>query len=449
MHPAIEAIRDATIGTPFEGKVWLVGGAVRDELLCKPHLNDFDLVTTETASDLAQLLYQKGVSQIFPVEYPRFGTAMVRVQNTPIELVTARRESYTEASRKPTVEPATLLEDAQRRDFTVNALERNIYTGELHDPVGCGLQDLKDKILRTPLDPKATFYDDPLRMLRAVRFRWQLGFEPAPGLYESIKEEAERLKIISAERIRDEFTKMLCLNTAPECMQDLLDLNLIHQFAPEFESTVGFEQGNFHHLDVWGHTLLVLKNAGPGDLELSLASLLHDIAKPNTMTVDENGRIRFFTHEVVGADMARDILKRLRFPSDEIESVAKLIRNHMRLGSSKVFSASAARRLVRDMGDQLETFLQLVQADRDAHKPGFIELDLDAIRARIEEISLTTPRETLESPLSGNEIIQITGLPPGKKVGLIKQMLVEHVLDGTLNPDDKETAARLVKEAGI
>ncbi len=445
MHPALEAIREATKGTPFEGEVWLVGGAVRDELLGREHLTDFDLVTTRSASELANLLHSLGVSEIFPVEYPRFGTAMVRVMDTPIELVTARRESYTKESRKPDVEPATLLEDAQRRDFTVNALERNLHSGELHDPLGRGLEDLKARVLRTPLDPAATFHDDPLRMLRAIRFRWQLGFSPAPGLYESIREEAERLKIISAERIRDEFVKMLRLSSAAECLQDLLDLNLIHQFAPEFEASVGFEQGSFHHLDVWEHSLLVVKNAGHGDLELSLAALFHDIAKPATYSVDENGRIRFFSHEVVGAEMAREVMQRLRFPSDEIDAVAKLIRNHMRLGSSKVFSASAARRLIRDMGPQLEQFLNLVQADRDAHKPGLIELDLDAIRARIADVSMTTPVEKLESPLSGSEIMKVTGLTAGKEVGRLKQMLVEHVLDGSLHPDDKKAAAELVK----
>lgn len=445
MHPALSAVAKATEQTPFEGQLWLVGGAVRDELLGREHSNDFDIVLEGSSGELAQLLYEKGVSSIAPVTYERFGTAMVHVQGTNIEIVTARRESYDETSRKPNVQPATLEEDARRRDFTVNTLMRNVHSQELRDPLVAGLQDLQAKVLRTPLDPAATFYDDPLRMLRAVRFRWQLGFEPAPGLYEAISDERERLRIISMERVRDEFVKMLMLRDADRALDDLMNLGLLHIFAPELVAMIGVDQGAYHHLDVWSHSLLVLRNVGPADLTLRLAALLHDVGKPSTRFVDEEGDIRFFGHETVGADMTRELLRRMKFSNDQIEPVALLVRNHMRLGSAPVFTPSAARRLIRDMGDHLEPLLQLVEADANALKRGVRVLDLEPIRVRIAEVSKATPRSQLESPLSGEEIMELTGLSPGPEVGKLKQMLVEKVLEGDLQPGDKDAATRLLR----
>ncbi len=443
MHPALEAIRKATEGTPFEGALYLVGGAVRDELLGIPHEADFDLVTTRSSGDLAKLLGP--LSSIAPVTYERFGTAMVRIEEADIELVTARRESYDETSRKPNVEPATLEEDAARRDFTVNALMRSLHTGELLDPTGRGLKDLDGRLLRTPLDPKATFYDDPLRMLRAVRFRWKLDFEPVPGLYEAVSAERDRLQIVSLERVRDEFVKMLGHHSAPDAMSELMDLGLLGVFAPEFLPMVGCEQGSFHHLDVWRHTLLVLGNAGAGDLTLSLAALFHDIGKPPTRSVDERGQTRFFSHEVVGAAMTQEVLRRLRFPQRDVDAVVKLVKNHMRLGSSPVFTPTAARRLLRDLGDQTERLLALVEADANGLKAGVRVLDLGEIRARLEEVKRDSPVEKLQSPLSGDRIMAITGLEPGPEVGRIKDLLTEKVLEGELKPDDAEGAEKIVR----
>jgi poly(A) polymerase len=445
VHPALESIKDATIGTPFEGDLFVVGGAVRDELLGIPHEADFDLVTTGSAPELARYLFEKGASAIAPVTYERFGTAMVQVEGIQIELVTARRESYDETSRKPSVEPATLQEDALRRDFTVNTLMRGIHDRNLRDPLGKGLRDLEEKLLRTPLDPVATFRDDPLRMLRAVRFRWKLGFAPADGLYEAIRQTRERLKIISSERIRDEFVKMLGLPSAPEAMQDLMDLGLFEIFIPEFLPMVGCEQGKYHHLDVWKHTLLVLKNAGSKDLVLSLAALFHDVAKPPTRFLDEEGNTRFFGHEHVGERMTKEILKRLKFPQKEVDEVALLVRNHMRLGSSPTFSSSAARRLLRDMDGEVERLLELVEADANGLKAGIRVLDLTPIRAKLATISYETPVATLDSPLSGEEIMELTSLPPGREIGRIKKLLTEKVLDGELAPEDKTSAAEIVR----
>jgi poly(A) polymerase len=444
MDPALEAVRKATERTSYEGRLWLVGGAVRDELLQVPLGHDFDVVLEGDALALARLLRDRQVSEIEPVVYPRFGTALVHVEGAQIELITARRESYEESSRKPQVQPATLEEDARRRDFTVNTLLRNLHTGELRDPLHHGLQDLQDRVLRTPLEPKATFHDDPLRMLRAVRFRWQLGFHPAPGLYESIREEAHRLRIISAERIRDEWVKMLVVPDADRAMQDLRETGLLQQFAPELLDMVGVEQGRYHHLDVWDHTLLVLRNAGPGNLILSLAALFHDIGKPATKMLDDEGHIRFFGHEPVGADLTKRILRRLKFTNDQVSEVVKLVKNHMRLGSAPTFSPAAARRLVRDLGDSLPLLLDLVEADASGLKRGVKKLDLEPIRRQIANVHATTPRATLESPLSGEEIMELTGLPAGPEIGKIKSLLTEMVIEGDLAPHDKERAREIV-----
>lgn len=440
MHPAVLRIAEAWQGTPFEGKAYLVGGAVRDELLGRKGAQDLDIVLEADAIEAARVLEQKGVAKNVPVVYARFGTAMVFVGGTTVELVTARRESYDPDSRKPHIEPASLLEDARRRDFTVNALMKDIWTGETLDLLGTGLEDLQERLLRTPLDPEATFRDDPLRMLRAVRFRWKLGFDYAEGLAQAIKDQAPRLQVISAERVRDEFEKMLGLEDADRAVQDLLDLRLLEQFAPEFLPMVGCEQGDYHHLDVWSHTLLALRNAGCGDLELSLSALFHDVGKPATKTLDERGKIRFFDHENVGAETARQVMRRMKFGNDTIDVVATLVQNHMRLNSMPRMTPSAARRIVRDLGGQLDRWLSLVKADANALKPGVKVLDIESVRAQLDQVRRATPAETLESPLGGREIMELLNIAPGPRLGRLKSLLQEDVLEGKIKVGDKATA---------
>lgn len=444
MHPALEAVKRSTLGTEYEGDLHVVGGYVRDELLGLEPGNDADLVTTHDAPKLAELLHATGVTDHPPVTYPRFGTAMVVINGMNIEFVTARRESYDPNSRKPNVEPATLEEDAARRDFTVNALLRNLHDGQLSDPTGLGLADLNAKLLRTPLDPVRTFRDDPLRMLRAIRFRWHLGFEPAAGLYEAVSREAERLGVISAERIKDELLKMLVRPSAAEALADLMKTGLLAQFAPELVEMRGVEQGSYHHLDVWEHTLAAVRNLPPGDNLLTLATLLHDLGKPATRMLDAKGQTRFFGHEAVGAKMAAEVLRRLKFSNDDVDTVARLVKNHMRLGTSPEFSPAAARRLIRDLGDDLPRLLELVEADAGALKVGVRALDLSHIRKRIAEVQASTPRETLDSPLSGEQIMELLGVAAGPEVGQAKAFLLEAVLDGNLAPNDIENAKKLL-----
>lgn len=441
-HPALTRLREATIGSPYEGRLWLVGGAVRDDLLGSGATPDFDVTLEGDAVELASFLRGRGASEIEPVVYPRFGTALVRIADTPIELAGARRESYEPDSRKPDVAQATLEEDAKRRDFTVNAILRNLHTWELWDPLARGLDDLEARLLRTPRDPVETFHDDPLRMLRAVRFRGQLRFSYAEGLEQAIAAEAHRLSVISAERIRDEIAKMLMLPDASACFRDLLRLGLLARFAPELGAMAGVEQGRYHHLDVWDHTLLVLDELGPADLPIRLAALLHDVAKPATRTIDAQGQTRFFGHEAVGAQMAQAFLERLRFPSEVAAVVAKLVKNHMRLGSAPTFTPAAARRLIRDLGEDLDALFALVEADARALRPGVKTMDLDAIRAQVAEALRKTPAATLESPLDGQAIMEALGIAPGEEVGRAKSWLLDQVLEGHIAPGDRQGALR-------
>ncbi|MBL8086507.1 MAG: HDIG domain-containing protein [Chthonomonas sp.] len=437
-HPALQAVREIAAGTSFADRVWIVGGAVRDSLQGRGTNADLDLVTEADPWPLVELLVERGVTRSTPARFERFGTAMVQIQGLQLEFVQARTESYGRDSRKPEVKAATLAEDALRRDFTVNAVYLNLSTGELFDPTG-GQADLDMGVLRTPKEPGKTFDDDPLRMLRAVRFRWKIGLGYAPGLEDAIEAHAPRLQIVSAERIREEFLKMLLAADPTGAMRDLMRLGLIREFAPELVPMDGCTQNEYHHLDVWEHTLLAVKNSAP-DMLLRLSTLLHDVGKPTTRSVEPDGRVRFLSHEVVGADIAAEFMRRLRCSNDEIGAVKLLVRNHMRLGTASKFSASGIRRAMRDLGDQLERLFQLMDADAAALKPGVRALNMDALRARFEEVNATTPAASLNSPLSGGEIMQLTGIAPGHKIGVAKAHLVEMVLEGTLDPSDREAA---------
>jgi len=437
----LEKITEALRGTEFEGRAWLVGGAVRDELLGRKHGNDLDIVVLGDAAKAAGILWQKKLAASPPVTYPRFGTAMAHVDGVNIEFATARKESYSDDSRKPDTKPATIEEDVQRRDFTVNALLKDLFTGEVLDPLEKGKDDLRHRRLRTPLEPKQTFYDDPLRMLRAVRFRWQLGFEPVEGLYEAIEEEAERLTIISAERVRDEVTKMLLLADGQECLADLMDLGLMRHIAPEFCEGVGMDQGPYHDMDVWGHTLAVVGNTDPRDLTLRLAALFHDVAKP-VCRKQEAGKTTFHGHDAEGATMARQIMERLRFSTEQADEVALLVRHHMRLVGVQSITDAAARRVWRDLGEQTERFVELCEADSAAHAAGVKRTDFVHLRDQLERVIEQTPLEKLDSPISGERIMEVTGLSQGEEVGRVKRHLADLVIEGKLHPDDKEAAER-------
>lgn len=437
---ALKPVVAALTGTPFEGKVFLVGGCVRDRLLGDKDPDDLDLVVEGSALEAAKLLYDKGVADDFPAVYARFGTAMVMVEGQKIELATARAESYQYGSRKPEVQPAPLLEDMTRRDFTLNALMESPWTGEVIDLLGRGLDDLRSRVLRTPRDPLLTFTDDPLRMFRAVRFKHRFGLSYADGLEEAIMAKAPEAKHLSGERIREEFVKMLLAPTASAALEDLHRFGLLDIFAPELSAMKGVEQGSAHHLDVWGHSLLTLEKAETQNLNLALACLLHDVGKPPTRTLELDGRIRFFKHEDVGAEITRHVLDRLKFSQKQISSVALLVRNHMRFGSLQSLSASGARRLIRDLGDQLDLLFDLVEADIKALRPGQPTMDLSLYRQAVSQVLEAESAPHWESPLTGHEISEAFDLAPGPALGQIKDALREEVIEGRIAPGDKQAA---------
>lgn len=446
---AIDNLRESTRGTPWEGRLYLVGGIVRDELLKRPLPPDVDIVTESDALQLAHWLHAQGITDHLPVTYPRFGTAMMHIGGVPFELVTARRESYSALSRKPVqVQPATLREDAFRRDFTVNTLMRNLHTGELLDLTGMGLNDLRARLLRTPLDPMLTFEEDPLRAMRAVRFAAQLDFDIEPNTFDAIKKAAHRLAIISKERIRDEFTKLLKARHAVKGLRLLMETGLLEQFAPELVRMRGVTQNEFHLYDVWEHTLVALSHL-PEDasLLLRLATLLHDVGKPDTRTVDDNGRVHFYAHQNVGARIARELLRRLRYSNEIVEPIVRLVHMHMRPGEYDYsWSDSAVRRLIRDADGLLKELLTLVRADIAASNPAYPKADIDALEQRIAVLTEREDVQALDSPLSGHEIMQILAIPPGKRVGECKAFLQNEVIEGRLAPHDKEGAKRLLLE---
>jgi poly(A) polymerase len=283
-------------------------------------------------------------------------------------------------------------------------------------------------------------------MLRAIRFAVRLGFELAPECAAGINSQAHRLAIVSGERIRDELTKMLMHKTAGDALRWMQRLGLLAVFAPELEAMVGVSQGGAHEWDVWEHTVRAVE-ALPGDasLVLRLAALLHDVAKPATRTVEEDGRLRFFDHQIVGLEMARGLLRRLRFASGEIAVVLRLIRTHMRPGAySKEWSDGAVRRLMRDAGDRFDDLIALCKADAAAHRPDGKPPDFRELLAHVRKVESEFPAATATSPLDGNEIMEALGLEPGESVGRMKEALSEAVLDGRLEPGDKAAALRML-----
>lgn len=409
-------------------KAWIVGGYVRDKLLGRPHLNPDVVVEDGDALELAKrFAHLAGAPP--PVTFERFGTAQVALPGRLVEFVTARAESYAPESRKPDVRRATLEEDLRRRDFTVNALLMD-FDGNVQDLLGAR-QDLEAKILRTPADPMLTFADDPLRMLRGVRFAADLGFELAPGLVPAMRRLSSRLAppVVSIERTADELRRMLA-SERPKLALELLDeAELLDVILPEIAACKGVAQSGFHTHDVFGHTLLTVA-ATPPDLILRVAALFHDSGKPRTARGDGT----FIGHEEVGAEIAKTALERLRFAQREIEVVVTLVRLHLRpVFYSSEWTDGAVRRLARDAGRLLDRLMLLARADIAASAYPHPE-KLDELRARLDAVMAERPSR-LEPLISGEDIMLIRGIRPGPEVGRIKQKLEELVLDGEIAPD--------------
>ena len=447
----LEKLRAATRGTEYDGRLFLVGGYVRDRAMGLPlsASADIDIVLEGDALLLARFLRECGAADFEPVVFPRFGTAMVVVSGRDVELVTARIESYAPGSRKPErVEPGTLQDDARRRDFTINTLLQNLHSSDITDPLGMAFADIEAGILRTPTDPLLTFQDDPLRMLRAVRFAARFGFAIEPFTWKAIRQSVPRLPIISSERIRDEFCKTLQTSRAPSGLNLLRDSGLLTQFAPELQAMVGVTQNEFHAYPVWEHTLIALGNLPESaSLTLRLATLLHDIGKPPTKATGEDGRVHFYGHAEVGAEISRKLLTRLKFPSDEVVAVSRLVAQHMRVGDYKpAWTDAAVRRLIRDLGPQMEDLFAIHRADVSALGPGHTDISrAEELKARMAPIQAAQDISTLASPLDGEALMRLLGLPAGRRLGQVKEYLTGEVIEGRLAPEDRVGAEKMAR----
>jgi len=407
---------------------WVVGGYVRDLLLDRPHPNPDVVVEDGDALELARR-FANVAGAPAPVVFERFGTAQVTLPGRLVEFVTARAESYTSDSRKPDVRRASLDEDLRRRDFTINTLLMDLQ-GHIVDRLG-GREDLERKLLRTPTEPQRTFSDDPLRMLRGIRFAAELGFELAPGLVPAMRAMRSRLAppVISAERVADELRKMLASPRPKRALELLDDSGLLEIVLPELAACKGVAQSGYHTHDVFGHTLLAVQ-ATPPDLLLRLAAVFHDSGKPATAKGDGT----FLGHDEVGAVITRAALERLRFSQKEIDVVATLVQMHLRpVFYSSEWTDGAVRRLARDAGSLLERLMALARADISASAYPWPE-KLDELQARLDAVRAEVPSR-LEPLVTGDDIMRIAGIAPGPEVGRIKRRLEELVIDGALPPD--------------
>jgi poly(A) polymerase len=434
-------------GQEIQLKIYLVGGYLRDLLLGKDS-KDIDFVVIGDAIVFAQNFIKKNRPAELVV-YPKFGTCMVQFENYKLEFVSARTELYADNSRKPQVFKADLYSDLSRRDFTINTLAVDLADETLHqiiDPFH-GQQDLKKKIIRTPLQPRQTFNDDPLRMLRAIRFATQLSFTIDADTLEGIRACAERLSIISQERITDEFNKIM-LTPKPSAGINLLDrCNLLTVFLPELIATKGVEQRrDYHHKDVFYHTLQVLdKIAKKTDkLPLRLAALFHDIAKPVTKRFDEENGWTFHGHEIVGEKMVDIILSRMKYSNEIITYVKKIIRLHLRpmaLVNDEV-TDSAIRRLLISSGHEFDDLMELCRADITSKNPAKIKNHLEnysRVLAKAYDLEQRDKLRAFKSPVDGNEIMHKLNLKQGPLIGKIKKSIEEAILEGII-PNDHDAA---------
>ena len=443
----ISLLKELIEGSHFENHVFLVGGYVRDLLMEKPS-KDIDLVIDlpNGGIEFAEFITKKNRNykkDSNPVIYPTYGTAKFTIngfESVLIECVQTRKELYNDnLSRKPICEHGTLLEDALRRDLTINALYKNISTGEVIDPTNKGFNDLKNKILRTPCEPNLTFIDDPLRMLRVIRFSSRYGWKINEETLRAIKDNNERLNIISKERIQDEFNKILLTENVGEGLKLLIECGLIDFIIPQFSVAIGMEQNIFHNETVGKHLISVCKRSKP-ILLVRLAAILHDLGKINMKSKDEDGNIHFYRHELESKRLAENILKELKYSNDIIEKVSFLIENHMRL---KVYGNDltdikdkSIRKLINDCGDDetLELFLSLIEADNNSHSAEYsLPNQIEKLRSKIKELSIKDEGKVMvKLPLNGNEIMELLQINGGKMVGDIIKELTELYLENPL-----------------
>ena len=432
---------------------YLVGGYVRDILLNRQS-NDIDIMVEGDALTYAKILGRKiGVPKI--VEFEEFGTARIPYDKFEIEVSSARSESYTKDSRNPKIEFSTFKDDMSRRDFTVNAIASSIHPdsfGELHDPFS-GIKDLHKGLIITPLNPDTTFDDDPLRMLRAVRFSAQLGFDIAPNLLDSISRMKERMKIISWERITQELIKILSTKQPSIGFYELRDTGLLDIILPEFSIMQGVEiKNNMSHKDVFIHTLQVIDNAAElsEKMEIRFAALVHDIAKPQTKRFINGKGWTYHAHEVVGIHLMRKLSKRMKLSNELTDYLCKLIKLHLRPISlaMKGVTDSAIRRLIVEAGDDIDDLMVLCRADittKNKHKIKKYLNNFARVEKLVKNVQLRDELRAFQSPVRGKEIMEKFNLNPGKAVGRIKKAIEDAILDGEIDNDYNQALEFMMK----
>jgi len=431
-------------------QLYMVGGTVRDVLLHRGQSNDADLATDAHPEEIKRLVAPTHPSAVVLVG-ERFGTVRLHYSNDIIEITTFRDEKYNPESRKPEVCFGTVLEeDLRRRDFTINAMARDPLNGHIIDLFN-GRQDLEDHILRAVgNEPDKRFDEDPLRLMRAVRFAAQLNFAIEAETRRSIVRQAAKLQKISRERIRDEMNKLLLSPYPAKGLDLLVELGLMVWIVPEILELRGISQHPQRQAsskDVYAHVLRVVERSSPR-LVTRWGALLHDIAKPRTRSV-EDGKVHFFGHEELGAQMTRDILKHLHFDRDFIESVSKVVRLHMRANAyTSDWTDGAVRRLMLESGNDLPDLLDLSRADITSYRVDKVSraaARVAELAERCQRLKEEAERVPLKSPLDGNELMALFGRGPGPWLRPIKEHLLGLVIDGVLSPDDKEEATRIAR----
>nr|WP_052462309.1 CCA tRNA nucleotidyltransferase [Nigerium massiliense] len=429
----------------------LVGGSVRDALLGRLG-NDLDF-TTDAHPDQIEALVRTVTRATWDVGRD-FGTIGARVVESDgrewvVEITTYRADAYDPESRKPVVAFGdNLHDDLVRRDFRVNAMALSVVTGEFTDPFD-GLGDLEAGVLRTPTDPEISFSDDPLRMMRAARFTSQLGFTADPSVVRAMTDMADRITIVSAERVRDELTKLLLTDDPRAGLDLLVTTGLADRVLPELSALRREVDEHHRHKDIYEHTLTVLQQAielekargHDPDLVNRLAAVMHDVGKPRTKRFEDDGKVSFHHHDVVGAKMTRKRLQELRFPSDVVKAVAKLVELHLRFHGYSVseWTDAAVRRYVRDAGDQLEHLHILTRADcttRNQRKAAKLRTAYEQLEWRIDELAKAEELDAMRPDLDGTQIMELLGIAPGPAVGEAYRFLLERrIEEGPLGPD--------------